>query len=223
MHKYSKQLAQAGLKIDAIKLAPNDPFEWSSGYKMPIYNDNRRYLFFPEHRKLVIDAFEEIIEENSIGFDIIGGVSTGGIPWGSWLSDRFEAPFVYIRGGSKDYGLGKQIEGVSTLDELKQNKVLVVEDLISTGSSAIEAITAVRGAGAEVTDCLTIFNYELEKSKRNFINLEPDCNTYSVLTYEDLLETALEEEAIKQQHVETLKEWRKDPFNWWKNKNNESN
>ena len=130
MKDYSQLIAKAGLNIGAMKLNPSDPFQWASGYRMPIYNDNRMFLFYPEYRLLIISAFESVIEDQGIEFDVIAGTSTAGIPWASFLAQKLDKPMIYIRDKPKDHGLRNQIEGIDAEAGLDGKTAIVIEDLI---------------------------------------------------------------------------------------------
>jgi orotate phosphoribosyltransferase len=208
----SRGIAQAGLEIKAIKLNPDNPFQWASGYRMPIYNDNRMFLFFDEYRKLITDAFYEIA--NDLPFSVVAGTSTAGIPWGALLASRFKAPFVYVREKSKDHGLKNQIEGIDSESDLDGHQVILIEDLISTGGSSVKAVQAIRDANGICNNCLSVFNYGLDKAAQEFEALNPRCNVRSLLTYDTLLEVAKETKYINDEQVGILAEWRTDPFGW---------
>ena len=143
---FGREIAKAGLEIKAIKLRPDDPFTWASGYRMPIYNDNRMFLFYPEHRKLIIDELQYIILNEQISFDIIAGTSTAGIPHGMALANRLNCPFIYVRDKPKDHGLRNQIEGIDAESDLGDYHVVLIEDLISTGRNSARAVQAIRDA-----------------------------------------------------------------------------
>ncbi len=213
---FGAKIAEKAFQCGAIKLSPEKPFTWASGYKMPIYNDNRRLLAFPEMRKTICEAFSALTQ--AVGFtpDWIAGVATGGIPHGTTLADALGLPFAYIRSESKDHGLKNQIEGLGAEADFAQKKVLVIEDLISTGGSSIKAIEAVRVANANAPYCFAIFSYGLDKAETAFAAMSPACTPISILNYDIMLATALEKGFIKESQQATLREWRKDPFNWWK-------
>ncbi len=214
MSNHSQKLAEAGLKIKAIKLSPEKPFLWASGYYMPIYNDNRMFLFYPEYRKLIMEGFKELIREFEIDFDVIAGTSTAGIPHGAILAENLNKPFIYIRDKAKGHGLKNQIEGIDAESDLKHQKVLVIEDLISTGGSSAKAVQAVRDANGMVDYCLAIFSYGLESALNAFDALPILCKTHSILEYNKLLETAKEINYISKNNMLSLEEWRKSPFTW---------
>ena len=148
-------LASRALELNAIKLQPNDPFTWTSGYRMPIYNDNRLFLGDAADRKTIASGFAEVIRESGISFDVIAGTATAGIPHATTLADTLQAPLVYVRAQAKGHGLQNRIEGPLASGQ----SVLLIEDLVSTGKSSISAVQALRDAGATVTHCLAIFSY----------------------------------------------------------------
>ena len=216
MTNYGHELAKAGLAIKAIKLNPENPFLWASGYHMPIYNDNRMFLFYPEYRKLIIKGFKELIKTENIEFEIIAGTSTAGIPHGALLSESLNTPFIYIRDKPKAHGLKNQIEGIDAESDLKQKSVLVIEDLISTGGSSARAVQAVRDANGIVDYCVSIFSYSLDKAASAFNKLDIPCNTHSILIYDALLKAAKEIGYMSESQIELLEDWKNNPFKWGK-------
>ena len=214
MTNYGDELAQAGLAIQAIKLNPETPFVWASGYHMPIYNDNRMFLYFPEYRNLIIEGFKKLIRTENIDFDIIAGTSTAGIPHGALLADKLNVPFIYIRDKPKAHGLKNQIEGIDAASDINSKSVLVIEDLISTGGSSARAVQAVRDANGAVDYCFSIFNYGLNKATSAFNKLNAPCKTASILTYDVLLKTAKETGYMSEAQIKLLKEWKDNPFEW---------
>jgi orotate phosphoribosyltransferase len=203
----AKDVAQRLLQIKAIKLSPQNPFTWASGLKSPIYCDNRIVLSYPEHRTAVINAFAE----NSVpyqSFDLIAGVATAGIAHGALLAEKLNAPFIYVRSKAKAHGRQNQIEG-----ELKEGaKVLVIEDLISTGGSSIAAVEALRDAGANVVGTMAIFTYGFDKAQKTFD--DANCPFSTLSNYATLLEVAQEMDYISSEEVELLKKWRQNPQEW---------
>lgn len=208
-----ERVALAGLEIGAIKLNPDNPFTWASGFRMPIYNDNRRFLFEDAHRELVTRGLYDLVFEQ-LDPDVIAGTSTAGIPWGTLLADRTGANFVYIRDKPKAHGLRNQIEGIDSESDLSDRRVLVIEDLISTGGSSARAVQAVRNAGGNCGYCFSIFDYGLDKAREEFGALSPECRTKSVLTYDILLDVAKRYGFIDKAQESMLGEWRLDPFGW---------
>jgi orotate phosphoribosyltransferase len=209
-----KELARISLAIGSIRLQPDAPFRWASGYRMPIYNDNRMLLASPEHRQLVAGAFEDLMLQTGMAFDLIAGTATAGIPHATSLADRLELPLAYVRADSKGHGMGNRIEGVSGEAALSGKMVLLVEDLISTGGSSIAAVQALREAGAQVPVCLAIFSYGLEKARRAFDALDPPCRCIPILEYDDLISIALGDGSIDSVEEARLREWREAPFEW---------
>lgn len=210
----SRKIAEAGLKIKAIKLNTKEPFLWASGYRMPIYNDNRMFLFYPEYRALIRNGLVNAIVDEDIGPDVIAGTSTAGIPHGYGVAEKLGKPFIYIRDKPKDHGLMNQIEGIDAEKDLEGRKVVVIEDLISTGGSSARAVQAVRDANGKCGYCISIFNYNLDDADQAFNKLEPKCEVRSLLTYSVLLEVAKEIGYLTEEQIELLKEWREAPKQW---------
>ena len=212
---YGPKLAEAALKLGAIKLRPADPFTWASGYRMPIYNDNRQFLAVPAYRALIRDAFAEMTEALGLcGVDNIAGTSTAGIPHATSLADKLGKPLSYVRGAAKDHGMGKQIEGLGGNGTYNGQKVLLIEDLISTGSSSIKAVEAIRAADGDCSTCLAIFTYGLQKAADAFAALDPACACYTILDYDTMIKTALSIGYVDEANAASLREWRVDPFGW---------
>ncbi|NLN30529.1 MAG: orotate phosphoribosyltransferase [Bacteroidales bacterium] len=211
MDTYSKKIAEYLLQIKAIKLQPSNPFTWASGWKSPVYTDNRKTLSFPEVRKYIRDAFVMMINEHYPDAELIAGVATGAISHGALVADRLELPFVYVRSGAKGHGLGNQIEGFYE----EGQKTVVIEDLISTGSSSLNAVRTLRDAGCQVLGLAAIFTYEFKKSEDAFI--AENCRLDTLTSYTTLIRTALETGHISEDMMETLRNWRLDPENWGRN------
>ncbi|MDQ7826063.1 MAG: orotate phosphoribosyltransferase [Candidatus Eremiobacteraeota bacterium] len=212
--EYAGRIAQAGLEIKAIRLDAREPFQWVSGYRMPIYNDNRMFLFFPEYRKLITGAFDCIIKEKNIAYEVIAGTATAGIPFGMALAESLQAPFVYVRPEAKDHGMGCQVEGLGRGNTLGGRKVVLIEDLISTGRSSALAVRALRAAGGTVSHCLAVFSYGFDEAEELFLSMRPPCELIPIFAYDVLLEKALETGYLSQNEVSILREWRHDPFGW---------
>lgn len=201
-------LAEKLLQISAIKLQPENPFTWASGWNSPIYTDNRKTLSYPDIRNFIKVELSRLILENFPEAESIAGVATGAIAMGALVADTLGLPYVYVRSTPKDHGLENLIEG-----NLKPGqKVVVIEDLVSTGGSSLKAVEAIRNAGCEVAGMLSIFNYEFPVSVKRF--KDANVNLISLSNYSAMLEAALETHYIADSDVETLKEWRKDPANW---------
>jgi len=208
MEKLDKKIAQSLLQIKAIKLEPANYFTWASGWKSPIYCDNRKTLSYPEIRKIIRDGFVETIRTKFGNPDAIAGVATGAIAIGVLVAEALELPFVYVRPKPKEHGLGNMIEG-----EIKPgSKVVVIEDLISTGKSSLQAVEALRNANIDVIGMAAIFTYEFDHAIQNFNKENVLLHTLS--NYHKLIETALETGYIKQSDIETLKQWRTNPETW---------
>ena len=212
--KYGAQLAAAAFKLEAIKLSPKAPFTWASGFKMPIYNDNRRFLSAPDMRSLIAKAFSELLKAAGFNPDWIAGTATAGIPHAVTLADLLKKPVSYVRSGGKDHGLKNQIEGLGVRPDYKGDSVLIIEDLISTGGSSIKAVDAVRAANGAVPFCFAVFSYGFKEAKDAFLNLKPSCTPVTILNYETMLEQALKADYISEEQKKNLDEWRLSPFTW---------
>ena len=210
MDKMKKAFASKLLKIKAIKLQPNDPFTWASGWKSPFYCDNRKTLSFPELRNYVKLELTHAISEHFPEAEAVAGVATGAIAQGALVADSLNLPFVYVRSKPKDHGLENLIEG-----ELKPGmKVVVVEDLISTGGSSLKAVEAIRRYGCEVIGMVASYTYDFPVAKEAFENANVELVTLT--DYEHVVEEALETGYISDADVQLLHDWRKDPANWKK-------
>ncbi len=210
MSTIASQVAANLLKIKAIKLSPTDPFTWASGLRSPIYCDNRILLSHPEIRNFIKESLKD--KTWAFGdFDVIAGVATAGIPHGALLADALDKPFIYVRSKSKEHGRQNQIEG-----EFKSgSKVLVVEDLISTGKSSIAACDTLTEAGAKVIGVVAIFTYGFKKAKDIFSDRQIPMDTLT--NYRNLLKVALETNYINESEKSLLESWNQDPVAWSKN------
>ena len=198
------------LKVKAIKLQPTNPFTWASGWKSPFYCDNRKTLSYPDLRSFVKIEIARLISENFPEVDAIAGVATGAIPQGALVADALNLPFVYVRSKPKDHGLENLIEG-----ELKPGmKVVVVEDLISTGGSSLKAVEAIRNNGCEVSGMVASYTYGFKVAEDAFKDAQ--VTLYTLTNYEAVVEEALRTGYISEDDVPLLNEWRKDPANWQK-------
>lgn len=204
----SQEIAKILLKIKAVTLNLKHPYRYTSGILSPIYCDNRLLISYPSERKIILEAFLNTIKENKLEFDIVAGTATAGIPHAAWIADRLNLPMVYVRGKAKEHGLQNQIEGKTTPGQ----RALVIEDLISTGGSAIGACFALQEADVEVEHCLAIFNYQMEVATTQFyeagINLHPLCN------FATLIEVAEKEKYISTEEKNIAASWNKDPSKW---------
>lgn len=203
----AKQIAQQLLAIKAVKLSPNAPFTWASGILSPIYCDNRIVLSYPAARAIVKDGF--ITASSAFGdFEVVAGVATAGIPHGALLADALHKPFVYVRDKAKGHGRQNQIEGEVKVSQ----KVLVIEDLISTGGSSMKAIEALQEVGCEVVGILAIFTYNFEEAVQLFASHHIPMKTLS--NYDVLVQEAASMNYISMEDVDALQAWRRDPKNW---------
>ena len=208
MNTLASILATKLLKISAIKLQPDNPFTWASGWNSPIYTDNRKTLSYPDVRSFIKVELSRIILENFPEAQAVAGVATGAIAQGALVSDTLGLPYVYVRSTPKDHGLVNLIEG----DLRPGTKVVVIEDLISTGGSSLKAVEAIRNAGCEVVGMVAIFTYEFPVAQKAYEKAGVKLITLS--NYSALIEAALQTGFIRENDVETLKEWRKDPSMW---------
>jgi orotate phosphoribosyltransferase len=208
MENSAKKTAEFLLQINAIKLQPSSPFTWASGWKSPIYCDNRKTLSFPEVRSFIKDEFSSLISELYPQAELIAGVATGAIAHGALVADKLGLPFIYVRSGAKEHGLGNQIEGYYEPSQ----KVVVVEDLISTGGSSLNAVKSLREAGCNVLGMVAIFTYEFKKASDAFA--AENCKLNTLSNYSVLIDAAVKSGYIGEAEVETLKQWRVDPSSW---------
>lgn len=205
-----KKIAQTLLQIKAIKLSPANPFTWASGWRSPIYCDNRKTLSYPQARHEIAVAFAEIIRTKYPQAEVVAGVATGAIACGVLAAEELGKPFIYVRSAPKDHGMANQVEGHFEPGA----KVVVVEDLISTGGSSLKAVEALRAAGCEVLGMVAIFTYGFPAAEANFEKAGIQLDTLS--NYNTLIELAQEEGYIKPEEMETLREWRQAPDVWGK-------
>jgi len=201
-------VAEKLLQVKAVQLNPTQPYTWASGWRSPIYCDNRKILSFPYVRDFIKSELCNVIFEQFEDTELLAGVATAGIPWGAMASDQLKLPFIYVRPKPKEHGLGNQIEG-----EFKEGqKVLVIEDLVSTGKSSLQAVDALKAKGMDVVGMVSIFNYGFLQAKEQF---EQRKLPYISLTdYPTLIQLALKNGLIGQTESELLEQWRKDPANW---------
>jgi orotate phosphoribosyltransferase len=202
------KVAEFLLHIEAIKLSPENPFTWASGLRSPIYCDNRKTLSYPQVRTFIRDAFIETIRENFADAEVIAGVATGGIAIGALIAEAMNLPFIYVRSEAKKHGLGNQIEGVLTADQ----RVVVIEDLISTGSSSLTAVDALREAKANVIGMVAIFTYGFNKAQEKFATA--NCALATLSNYDFLLQQASNAGSISSQQQATLAAWKSNPEAW---------
>lgn len=202
------KVAEFLLQIKAIKLQPQNPFDWASGWKSPIYCDNRKTLSYPPIRTYIRQQFVDLILDKYGKPDVIAGVATGGIALGALVAQELGVPFVYVRSSSKGHGLQNKIEGVINSGQ----SVVVVEDLISSGKSSLDAVAALREAECNVKGMVAIFTYGFDIAKNNF--KKDKCQLYTLSDYNSLIKQALDSNYITDKNLDSLKEWRKNPSEW---------
>jgi len=207
-NNFREQTAEILLKLEAIKLSPNNPFTWASGWKSPVYCDNRIILSDSNARNLIADNFVKIIKDKYKDTQLIAGVATGAIGIGILVAQKLDLPFIYVRPEAKKHGRKNQIEG----KVLQNQKVTVIEDLVSTGMSSLNAVKALKDSKLNVLGMIAIFTYGFEISKRNFANEKIDLDT--LCDYSILLKKAVETEYISKNNLKTLSAWNRDPENW---------
>ncbi|WP_421038911.1 orotate phosphoribosyltransferase [Streptococcus hyointestinalis] len=204
----AKDIARDLLDIKAVYLKPNEPFTWASGIKSPIYTDNRITLSYPETRTLIEDGFVETIKKEFPDVEVIAGTATAGIPHGAIIADKMNLPFAYIRSKPKDHGAGNQIEG----RVVKGQKMVVIEDLISTGGSVLEAVAAAKREGADVLGVAAIFTYELPKATANFE--DADVKLVTLSNYSELIKVAKVQGYIDADGLTLLKKFKENQETW---------
>jgi orotate phosphoribosyltransferase len=202
------KIAEFLLQIKAIKLQPENPFTWASGWKSPIYCDNRKTLSYPSIRTYIRQAFVDSINANFAKPEVIAGVATGGIAVGALVAQEMNLPFVYVRSEAKKHGMTNMIEGEVNSGQ----SVVVIEDLISTGGSSMKAVEALREKGCDVKGMVAIFTYGLDVAAKNF--KEAKCNVVTLTNYDVLINKAVQKQYINEKDVESLQLWKKDPSKW---------
>ncbi|SMO87379.1 orotate phosphoribosyltransferase [Saccharicrinis carchari] len=210
MENTSEKIAEQLLQIKAIKLQPTNPFTWASGWHSPIYCDNRKTLSYPDVRNYIKLQFVDMVNKLYPQADVIAGVATGAIAQGALVADVLKKPFVYIRSSAKGHGMENLIEG----DITPGSKVVVVEDLISTGGSSLKAVEELRKAGCEVLGMVAIFTYGFKTAEENFSKKAVKLNTLS--SYQALIQVAAATGYVSEEDVKTLSNWRLNPANWGK-------
>ena len=204
----SMALASFLLQIKAIKLNPANPFTWASGLKSPIYCDNRVTLSYPQVRTFIREGFVKMCLDKFGKPDVIAGVATGGIPQGALVAQELGLPFVYVRSEKKSHGMNNQVEGIINSGQ----SVVIIEDLVSTGKSSLNAVEALREKGAIIKGMLAIFTYGMDVATQNFKNNK--CDLFTLTNYDALIQKAAEENYIRENDLASLMEWKKDPQAW---------
>lgn len=208
MDGIEKKIARELLNIKAVCLSPEQNFIWSSGWRSPIYCDNRKILSFPKARTMIVGALCDLVTKNFPDVDIIAGVATGAIAWGALVADKLDKPFVYIRPKAKDHGMGARIEGELSVGK----KVVIVEDLVSTGSSSLSAFECVLASGISALGMVAIFSYNFDVSRRAFE--KKNCELHTLTNYDTLIEEAVATHYLEEKDLKTLKQWRLMPDKW---------
>ena len=203
-----KSVAEKLLQVNAVKLRPEQPFTWASGWKSPIYCDNRKVLSFPYVREFIKSELCNVIFSEYPDAECLAGVATAGIAWGAMVADQLKLPYIYVRPKPKEHGLGNQIEGAYTTGQ----KVVVIEDLISTGKSSLQVVEVLRAAGMEVVAMVSIFNYGFDVAVQAFANA--NVPYVSLSDYKTLITLALEKGTISEETEKILLEWSKAPSEW---------
>jgi orotate phosphoribosyltransferase len=203
-----EEVARALLSKEAVKLNAKEPFTFVSGIRSPIYCDNRQMIAYPNEREMIVDSFVKALKDSGLDFDVLAGTATAGIPWAAFVAQKMGAAMSYIRPEKKEHGAGKQIEGAS----VDGKKVVVIEDLVSTGGSSMRAVEAARTAGAEVVAMVAIFTYEFEKAKKKFD--EGNCNAITLSDFSTLAGVAKEEGYLDEKELEMVLEWNKNAAEW---------
>ena len=206
----AKQLAKSLLQINAIILQPNNPFKWAAGWNSPIYCDNRKTLSYPEIRNYIRQGLSAIVKNHYKGANMIAGVATAGIPHGALVAEELGLPFIYVRSKAKEHGKQNQIEGYFEQGQ----SVVLVEDLISSGKSSLDAANVLSNAGMNVKGMVSIFTYGFDAAAENF--KKADCEYVSLCDYNTLLPQAIEQQYIDQSDLTVLQQWREDPSIWKK-------
>jgi orotate phosphoribosyltransferase len=203
-----KAIAEKLLQINAIKLSIHKPFTWASGWKSPIYCDNRKALSFPFIRDFIKSEMCNVIFQSFEKADIIAGVATAGIAWGAMAADQLKLPYIYVRPKPKEHGLGNQIEGAYEPGK----RVVVVEDLVSTGKSSLQVVEVLKDAGLEVEGMVSIFTYGFEEARKSFERLNIPLK--SLTDYTSLIQLAIDNGSVSEENQNALLNWREDPANW---------
>jgi orotate phosphoribosyltransferase len=203
-----KTVAEKLLQVNAVKLNPKNPFIWASGWKSPIYCDNRKLLGYPYVRDFIKSEMCNVIFEQFPDAELLAGVATAGIAWGAMASDQLKLPYIYVRPKPKEHGLGNQIEGFYE----KGMKTVIIEDLISTGKSSLQVVDVAKEAGLEVIGMVSIFTYGFDEAQKAFDNV--NCKYVSLSNYPTLIQKAIDKGIVLPEQLALLNDWRKSPSTW---------
>ncbi len=206
--QYAASIARSLLHIEALRFSPEKPYTWASGWRSPVYCDNRLTLSYPAVRELICNAFLSVIQHYSLRVEAICGVATGGVPLGMLLADRLKLPYLYVRPSPKSYGLGNQVEGRAVPGQ----RVMLIEDLVSTGKSSLQAVQGVRAAGLEVVALASIFTYGFPQASRAFG--EQAVTAYALCSLEQLMAVAQEMNLLNAPTVQAIRTWSAEPEAW---------
>lgn len=204
----AKVVAEKLLQVNAVKLRPEEPFTWATGWKSPVYCDNRKILSFPYIRDFIKSELCNVVFEKFSDAQLIAGVATAGIAWGAMTADQLKLPYIYVRPKPKEHGLGNQVEGYFE----KGQQTVVIEDLVSTGNSALQVVEVLRNQGLEVIGMVSIFTYEFEVAQQAF--KKAGVPYYPLTNYTTLIDLAIEKKLILPEQLDVLLKWRSDPSNW---------
>jgi orotate phosphoribosyltransferase len=208
MHSNQKAVAEKLLQVEAVKLSPDQPFTWASGWKSPIYCDNRKVLGFPYMREFIKSELCSVIFEEFPEADLLAGVATAGIAWGAMAADQLKLPYIYVRPKPKEHGMGNQIEGHFEPGK----RVLVIEDLVSTGKSSLQVVDVLKAAGMQIEGMVSIFNYGFAVAEKAFD--DSGVKFKSLTNYEALIQLAVEKGIVSGEQENLLMQWRTDPAAW---------
>lgn len=206
----SLKVAKLLLELDAVTLSPNKPYQYASGIFSPVYTDCRVLMAYPAKRRLIRDLYIEAIQKSGVEFEVVAGTATAGIPHAAWIADKLSLPMVYVRGKAKDHGKENLMEGIIKKDQ----KAIVVEDLISTGESAINSVNAVRSAGGKISYVFSIITYGIKKAERSF--RQNNLKLISLTNFQSVVEKAKQMEYINEDEMQLILDWIADPISWGK-------
>lgn len=210
MNNTADEVAKILLELNAVTLSPKKPYRYASGLLSPVYTDCRVLMAYPDKRREIRDYYIEAIKNSGVEFDVVAGTATAGIPHAAWIADKLDLPMVYVRGKAKDHGKENMMEGIIK----KGQKAIVIEDLISTGDSAINSVNAIRAAGGDICCVFSIITYGLSKADENF--KESDLKLYSLTTFGDVVEKARELNYINKEDIKVILDWTSDSASWGK-------
>lgn len=210
MNNVSEQVAKILLELNAVALNPKKPFRYASGILSPVYTDCRVLMAYPDKRRLIRDLYIKAIKQSGVDFEVIAGTATAGIPHAAWIADKLNLPMVYVRGKAKDHGKENTIEGIIK----KGQKAIVIEDLISTGESAINSVNAVRAAGGKTSCVFAIITYGLKKAEQNFS--QNGLKLITLTTFKDVVQEAQKMNYISKEEIQLILDWTSDPVTWGK-------